>query len=126
MATQEERLRILRMVAEGKLLPEEAAQLLAALGEGSPAPQAATSEAGLSGRWLRVRVYDLNGKAKVNVNLPLRLVDVGLNIAERFLPDAQFEGVSAALRDALAEGLSGKIADVVDEEDGERVEIFIE
>jgi len=125
MVTREERMRILRMVEEGKITPEEGARLLEALGSGkkTKGPEVAKR---LQGRWLRVRVYDADGKSKVNVNLPLRLVDVGLTIAERFLPDVQFDGVAEALSEALSEGLTGKIVDVVDEEDGERVEVFIE
>lgn len=126
MVTSEERLRILRMVEEGKITPEEAARLLEALRTRSKPKSSPQVAKRLQGRWLRVRVYDADGKAKVNVNLPLRLVDVGLTIAERFLPDFQFEGVAEALSEALGEGMVGKIVDVVDEEDGERVEIFIE
>jgi hypothetical protein len=50
------------------------------------------------------------------------LVDAGLNIASTFVPDMRLEDISAAIRD----GLTGKIIDVMDEEDGEHVEIFIE
>lgn len=126
MVTSEERMRILRMVEEGKLTPDEAARLLQALGRRDQAKSSPKVAQRLQGRWLRVRVYDRDGAAKVNVNLPLRLVDVGLSIAERFLPDVQFEGVTQALSEALNEGMVGKIVDVVDEEDGERVEVFIE
>lgn len=126
MVTSEERMRILRMVEEGKISPDEAARLLEALGRRDRAKKSPKVAQRLQGRWLRVRVYDRNGAAKVNVNLPLRLVDVGLSVAERFLPGTQFDGVAQALSEALQEGLEGKIVDVVDEEDGERVEIFIE
>ncbi len=127
MVTSEERMRVLRMVEEGQITPDEAARLLEALGRRERAKKPAQVAKRLQGRWLRVRVYDnASGKAKVNVNLPLRLVDVVLTIAERFLPEVQFEGVAEALGEALDEGLMGKIVDVIDEEDGERVEIFIE
>ena len=126
MATNEERMRILRMVEEGKISPEEAARLLEALGQAKKSKKHPKVAQRLQGRWLRVRVYDTRGKSKVNVNLPLRLVDVGLTIAGRFLPDFQFDGVAEALSEALEEGLMGKIVDVVDEEDGEHLEIFIE
>ena len=126
MVTSEERMRILRMVEEGKIAPEEAARLLEALGRGEKRKKTSKVAQRLQGRWLRVRVYDADGKSKVNVNLPLRLVDVGLTIAGRFLPEFQFDDVAEALSEALGEGLTGKIVDVVDEEDGEHVEIFIE
>ncbi len=124
MVTSEERMRILRMVEEGKLSPEEATRLLSALQQRPAAKGGKTREA--SGRWLRVRVYDRSGKAKLNVNLPLRLVDVGLGMAERLLPEEEMASVFNLLREALAEGMTGKIVDVVDEEEGERVEVFIE
>ncbi len=125
MVTSEERMRILRMVEEGKISPEEAARLLEALGRKKSKKNPKIAQR-LQGRWLRVRVYDADGKSKVNLNVPLRLVDVGLSIAGRFLPDFQFDGVTEALSEALDAGMMGKIVDVVDEEDGEHVEIFIE
>ena len=56
------------------------------------------------------------------VNLPLGLVDAGLNIASKYAPDVAFD----ELVDAISAGAEGKIIDVYDEEDGEHVEIFIE
>ena len=63
-----------------------------------------------------------SGKAKATVNLPLGLVDAGLNIASQYAPDIAFDQLLAAIQ----EGAEGKIIDVLDEEDGEHVEIFIE
>jgi hypothetical protein len=62
------------------------------------------------------------GKAKATVNLPIGLVDAGLNIASQYAPGVNFE----ELVKAINEGAEGKIIDVLDEEDGEHVEIFIE
>jgi hypothetical protein len=74
-------------------------------------------------RWLKVRVTDMvTGKAKATVNLPLGLVDAGLNIASKYAPDVAFD----ELVEAINAGAEGKIIDVFDEEDGEHVEIFIE
>jgi hypothetical protein len=123
VATSEERIKILRMVEEGKLTAEEAAQLLSTLGKSDRKRPAPTD---IESRWLRVRVTDLTtGKAKLNVNIPMRLVNVGLRVGARFIPD--MEGVELTdLSQALEEGMTGKIVDVVDEEDNERVEIFAE
>jgi DUF4097 and DUF4098 domain-containing protein YvlB len=123
VATSEERIKILKMVEEGKLTAEEAAQLLSSLGK-SDRKRTATTD--IESRWLRVRVTDLTtGKPKVNVNIPMRLVNVGLRVGARFIPD--MEGVELTdLSQALEEGMTGKIIDVVDEEDNERVEIFAE
>ena len=125
MATNEERMKILKMIDEGKITAEEGAKLLATLSENRKAvPRKPLSQSSLGGaRWLKVRVTDtVTGKAKATVNLPLGLVDAGLNIASKYAPDVAFD----ELVEAINAGAEGKIIDVFDEEDGEHVEIFIE
>jgi hypothetical protein len=123
MASSEERVKILKMVEEGKITAEEGAKLLAALSEGRKPAKKPTLYGQSGARWLRVRVTDmLTGKAKATVNLPLRLVDAGLNIASQYAPGVAFD----ELIQAINEGAEGKIIDVMDEEDGEHVEIYIE
>lgn len=66
----------------------------------------------------------MSGRSRVNVTVPLQLVKVGLRIAERFAPDA---GVNwQELEEALTSSLTGKIVEVEDSEDNERVEIYVE
>jgi hypothetical protein len=78
-------------------------------------------------RWLRVKVMDLNtGKESVRVNLPISLVDVGIKMGAKFIPDAEEESMMEDLAEALKQGLTGKIVEVIDEEEGQRVEIFVE
>jgi hypothetical protein len=126
MASTEERMQILKMIEEGKISPEEGARLLQALTGKSDKRRAAGPIAGDEPRWFRVRVTDLDsGKNKVNVNIPMSLVNVGLKMGARFAPNVEgldYEEISQAIRG----GAQGKIIDVVNEEDGERVEIFIE
>lgn len=124
MATIEERMKILKMIDEGKITAEEGARLLNALGESRKGvPKAPARSFAGGARWLRVRVTDMvTGKSKATVNLPLGLVDAGLNIASKYAPDVAFD----ELVEAINEGAEGKIIDVYDEEDGEHVEIFIE
>ncbi|PWB56674.1 MAG: hypothetical protein C3F13_00970 [Anaerolineales bacterium] len=124
MATTEERMRILRMIQEGKITAEEGARLLSALRDSrkEARPVVTTSRSGKG--MLRVRVTDMiTGKAKVNVNLPLGLVDAGMNIASQYAPDVNFSQIADAIRSGQMEG---KIVDVVDEEDGEHIEVFID
>ncbi len=126
MTVSEERLRILKMVEEGKISPEDAARLLEALktSEAREKPQTGT---GAAPRWLRIRITEGDG-TRVNVNLPVRLVKVALKVAERYggMDEAATEEIMAALEEAIAEGESGRIVEVVDEEDGDRVEIYLE
>jgi carbohydrate-binding DOMON domain-containing protein len=125
MATNEERMKILKMIDEGKITAEEGAKLLGTLSENRKAvSRKPVSQASYGGaRWLKVRVTDMaTGRAKATVNLPLGLVDAGLNIASKYAPDVDFN----ELVEAINAGAEGKIIDVYDEEDGEHVEIFIE
>ncbi len=123
MTTAEERVKILKMIEEEKISAEEGARLLKALSKQERKRSiSATNESG----WLRVHVTDLeSGKSSVNVNVPMRLVNVGLRLGARFVPD--MEGLDVEeLADALQQGLTGKIIDVIDEDEGQRVEVFVE
>jgi len=127
MATADERMKVLQMLEEGKVSAGEAAALLRALsGKQRPVSQRA-ERVWDEGRLFRVQVTDLrSGKAKVNVTLPTKLIGMGLRIAQRFAPE-EMDGIDVQELEAmLASGAIGKIVEVEDEEDGERVEIYIE
>lgn len=129
MTTAEERLKILKMIQDGIITAEEGAKLLKALTSHSQKPQPRRASISVGGaRWLRVRVTDMvTGKSRVNVNLPLKLVDAGINIAAQFVPqEMDLDGIMAAVNEAISDNLVGKIVDVVDDEDGEHIEVFIE
>lgn len=124
MATTEERMRILRMIQEGKITAEEGAKLLAALRESRKDSRTVIASTRSGKGMLRVRVTDmLTGKAKVSVNLPIGLVDAGMSIASQYAPDVNFSQIADAIRSGQMEG---KIVDVVSEEDGEHIEVFID
>jgi hypothetical protein len=123
MATSEERMKILKMIEETKISAEEGARLLAALAKAERKRGAAGPG---EGRWLRVRVTDVDsGKTAVNVNLPISLVNVGLRMGARFVPE--MEGVSMdELEESIRQGVTGKIIDIVDEQERQRVEVYVE
>ena len=129
MASVEERLKVLKMIEEGKISPEEGAKLLAALAESQKPPSRPSAAPGAAEggpRWFRVRVTDaVTGKPKVNVNIPMGLVNVGLKMGARFAPGIEVEQMEE-LAAVLRSGATGKVMDVTDEEDGEHVEIFVE
>jgi hypothetical protein len=134
----EERIKILQMVQDGKITPEDAAQLLEAIGSagasGRPGPargqQAPNVEEptglGRKPRFLRVRVTDTDsGRPRVNVRLPISMVTVGIKMGSKFAP--QIEGMDAEqLMTIIEAGEIGQIVDVYDEDDGEHVEVFLE
>ncbi len=124
MGTPEERLRILKMLEEGTITADEATRLLQALGAGrSPAARAT---AGREPRWLRVRITDINTQEnKVSINIPMGLVRTGIRMGMRFVPsDSEID--YQELMDAIQNGETGKLLEIVDQEQGEHVEIWAE
>ncbi|MDX9992374.1 MAG: hypothetical protein RBS68_10025 [Anaerolineales bacterium] len=127
MASAEERMKILKMIDEGKISAEEGAKLLSTLSDNRRPPSGDRVPRGFGGaRWLRVRVTDVaTGRAKATVQLPLNLLDAGMKIGAHFA--AEINGVDmGTIMEALKSGMTGKIIDVIDEKDGEHVEIFVE
>jgi len=126
MASSEERMKILKMIEEGKLSAEEGTKLLSALnGPRTPTPPRPPGMPGAP-RWLRIRVTDVRtGRSKASVQIPLALVDAGMKIGAHFAPEV--EGVDMTnVMEALRSGVTGKLIDVIDDEDGEHVEIYVE
>lgn len=121
-----ERMQILRMIEEGKITAAEGVELLRALDKSDRSAGVEPLKGSSSARWFRVRVTDIkSGRNKVNVNIPMGLVNVGIKMGAKFAPEiegAQYESIMEAIRS----GQQGKILDVYDEEDGEHVEIFVE
>lgn len=129
----EEKMRVLKMIQEGKITPEEGMQLMDLLEEsgapesaGRPAKPERTVPRAEGGRWFHVRVTDLNtGKVRANVRIPLGVVSMGLRMGSKFAP--QVEGLNMEeLNQFIAQGITGQIVDVTDDEDGEHVEVYIE
>lgn len=134
MVKTEERLKVLKMVQEGKITVEQATALLEALEEmpsgtgktGAAPASASVSAPAQAARWLRVRVTDTDsGRPRVNIRLPISVVSAGIKMGMRFSP--QVEGLDMEeLTRWITSGEVGQIVDVIDDEDGEHVEVFIE
>jgi hypothetical protein len=121
----EERMRILQMVAEGKVTPEEGARLIEALGRTEQAAEKGETLPQLSGRFLVIRFFESEDKHGT-VRVPLELLDV----ATRFVPaDAEVEVGGAKIKPsailaAVREGLGyGDIADIKDGEEWVKISI---
>ena len=118
---QEERKRILEMLQDGKITAEEAMKLIDALqlhGE-------KTQKKRHKPRWVRIRVTDMqSNRIRVNLTLPVGLVRAGLRTGGNI---AGIEGFDTeGLEEMLNRGEVGHIVDFTNEEDGGRVEIFVE
>lgn len=122
MAFHEERRKVLQMIEEGKITPEEGARLLAALGTQDEEVIADVEAPDSGGRRLRVRVTHIaTGQEKAVITLPLGVVEFGL----QFIP-ANDKFDPETIREAIRNRFTGRLVDVLDEERGERVEILIE
>lgn len=120
MSFSEERLRILKLIESGQISAEEGARLIEALGE-----EAGRARAG-SPRTLHVRVTDLGThRHKVSVAIPVTLVRVGLKLGARLSPHAG-AAMTEEILQAIESGRAGRILDLQNLEEGERVEIFVE
>ncbi|MCX7995952.1 MAG: hypothetical protein N3A65_09355 [candidate division WOR-3 bacterium] len=129
----EERRKILNMVAEGKITPEEAERLLSVLKE--------TQD---KAHFFRIRIYDRNSeKTKVKVDIPLGVLKLLLKFGATFQGLAP-EGFKMNIKgkefhlDEFTPEMLDKIIGELDEsgrfnlvevdntEDNERVEVYIE
>lgn len=112
MSTQ--RTDVLNQLSTGQISAEEAARLL-----NQPAPN-------LSARWLHIHVSDLaTGASRVSVNLPLSWVEIGMRIGARHEPRlAEIDWNEVA--DMIQAGAQGRLVEVEDLEDNERVEIYVD
>ena len=126
---------VLRLVADGRLTPEEAAPIITALTRAEAAVRPAERQAsafaaagestdsgrsaGGRGRQLRIRVTE-RGRQVVNLRIPIGFVDTALNFVPGLAGDQ-----SQRIRDAVRAGATGPILDV-EEPDGSGVLISVE
>jgi hypothetical protein len=128
MATSEERMRILKMIQDGAISAEDGIRLLDSIDQSEKREARGETEAetGRTARFFRVSVTDTQtGKARVNVRLPVSVINAGIKMGARFSPEV--EGLNRQeLLQFIRSGTIGKIVDVYDEKDGEHVEVFLE
>lgn len=129
----EERRKILNMVAEGKITPDEAERLLGALKDGD-----------YKARFLKVRVYEQNTeRPRVKVDMPIGALKLILKLGAKFqglapegfkmnikgkefsLDEFTPEMIDEILAE-LGEGGRFTLVEADDTEKNERVEVYIE
>lgn len=138
MIMSNEKLRILEMIEQGKISAMDGLDLLKAIE--SPVETKAKTSPNLSNRFLRVRVSGSTSVKKVDVNIPLSLVQVASNLMKFIPKEAQDQmkekGIDLSTIDfneilhLIDEGLTdGKLVDVEinDEKEGEmQVEVYVD
>lgn len=135
---EQEAVDILNMVREGKVTPEQGAQLLEAL-KSQPSALAAGGE---RPRFVRVKVNvgkEGREKVAVNMNLPIAMADLALKVLQDakitkdgetiqfgdYLKNLQGMDIATILQ-MVKDGAEGKLVDVdVDGDDGEKVKVEV-
>jgi hypothetical protein len=124
MANDSERIQILKMIEEGKISPAEGVRLLE---RGEASPKTSADEVSANGpRWLHVLITDATtGKTRVNVRLPVNLVNAGVKLGARLsteMDEFNMEQISESIRN----GYTGTVIDMVDDNEDEHVQIILE
>ena len=118
MANTSESRKIQKMVKEGMIGTKE--------GGHAPVSSSSAGPGSGTGLMLSIRVTDIaTGRSKASVQIPVGLVDAGLKIGAQFAPDVEGVDMSKVLS-AIRAGAIGKILDVMDDKNGERIEISVE
>lgn len=127
---REEIKKILKMIEDGHITAEEGEKLIEALDEQKSEVSLYHSQGSSSNpRFIKVRIAE-EGKNKVNVTIPISLVEVGLKIGAKigpkFAPETEVlqEIDFEELMQAIREGARGKLVDIQD--DDNQVEVFVE
>ena len=121
----EERNRILNMVETGQVTASEAALLLDTLAADQEEME---HRARARNHTLRIWVSDRSGRrsqVKMTATLPVPLVSLGLRMVSRFAPQLNEQTLQHII-DAIESGATGRVLDVQDLEEGNRLEIFVE
>lgn len=124
----EEKKIILEMLKDGKISVEEADQLLEKANPGESLGDFSKSKKPNSKKFLRVRVTE-EDKVKANVNIPIALAEVGLNLIpkSKLKVDGKQINMDQILK-LIEEGTEGELINIDAEDDGKnyKVNVFID
>lgn len=122
-ATQRERFMILQMVQDGTISPDEGSRLLETVdrrerAKPAPEPPAAPKPA----KTVHIVITNAKGEKEIDLNLPVALVDMGLNVASKFAGDKLADVPN--IRKIAESGFTGKLLDINHKSD--RIEISLD
>ena len=124
----EEKRKILEMVKEGKITFEEAEQLLDKINSNESSENIPKIKKPNSKKFLRVRVTE-EDKVKANVNIPIALAEVGLNLIpkSKLKVDGKQINMDQILK-LIEEGTEGELVNIDAEDEGKnyKVNIYID
>lgn len=120
----DEIMKVLKMLEEGKIDTEKAAELIEVLSASKNSVPAVIQ----SDKMLKIRVNSQNGD-NVNINVPVKFIRTIGGAIKRIPKVEGIEGMEdidiQAILEAVSDGLDGKIVDVKSEK-GDNVEIVVE
>lgn len=126
MIAPDERLRVLQMIEDGKISAADGAHMLCCEEDLNSAAKPEENTGTPAPRWIRVMVTDLaSGKTRVNVKLPVNLVSTGLKMGAHLSVDLN-ELNMQQINESIKRGVTGQVMEVVDDDEGEKVEIYLE
>ena len=126
----DERLRILKMVEDGTITAEQAAELMKAMGVEEESQVPAKSKAGYDKKMFRIIVDSVDGD-KVNVQFPVGAIKKILKVtgklpsADKDLQGVDLEQMMDAISECLDDGLDGDFVNV-EAADGSTVKVFVD
>jgi hypothetical protein len=129
-----ERMKVLEMLAAGKITPDEAERIIEKLAAIAPPPDDAPAQKPPGSlKYLRVVLHENDGE-RVNIRVPLALVRTGLKLSTMLPKHASEELSRKGIDISQLCGLQGEeLIDAlrelqvdVDSDDGEQVRIFCE
>ena len=124
----EEKRMILEMVKQGKISVQDAERLMEKAGTGEPLKGVPRVQKPNSRKFLRIRVTE-DGKHKANVNIPIALAEVGLNLIpkDKLKVDGKLINMDQILR-LIEEGTEGELVNIDAEDKGKnyKVNIYID
>lgn len=126
-----ERKKILEMLEEGKITSSEASDLLEAVDDSAVKDVNTTAiSKSYSKKYLKIRVFEAEKESKVNLNIPIKLVKIGISFASKL--NSSIEGVNISneeidiILEAIDNEIEGEILSI-DADDGKtQVKIYIE
>jgi hypothetical protein len=127
---KEEVKKILKMVEEKKITAEEGEKLIDALDDNMPVVYGDVNSSPTSAEPKFLRVHVIDEDDKVDINVPISLVEIGLKIGTQFAVQDSEAGDKLKnidfkqLMEAIKQGARGKIVDVKTKDS--TVEVYVE
>jgi len=126
MTSSDERLRVLKLIEDGKISASEAVSMLDAASKPENETGQSTVVANEPPRYIHVLVTDMDsGKARVNIRMPINLVNTGIKMGAHLSTEINVLDTNQ-INDYIKRGITGQVLDVMDDDEGERVQIFLE